>query len=246
MRKKTVIVAGIAAAGLAVGIVFPSLTAAVQDLRTGKREEALSSDSITLSMNSKLPIGQKMEIVDDYDSVVQLDAAQSLSAKEAKEKVYSDIQWIMDALGWELNEADLTVKEEQILLYMSSGAKTSGSVLTWHLTLQDKKGDQVEVWLDDETGQMVKLQALVPTLFLDGEAANTAYGYDQNFLETQMLVQTEVLASYLGEYYGYQYDGIFTQSYDSFDLHFSKNTDADQEEFDVSVTYAYDKISFND
>ena len=246
MRKKTALIAGIAAAGLAVGIGFPSLTAKVLDFRIEKREEALSSDSVTLSMNSQLQIGQKLAIVDDCDSVVQLDAAQSLSAKEAEEKVYSDIDEFWTAMGWELDIQDLKVKDAQILLYMSSGQNASGSVLTWKLTLQDADENQVEVWLDDETGQMVKLQALASALAPEKEVGNKTHSSDEVIWDTPLHVQTELLGWYLGEYYGYQYGGILAQSYDSFDLYFYKDGGQGEESFDVSVTYAYDKIFFND
>lgn len=216
--KHKIIVFSILGAGVFAGGGFPTLLAGIQDYQIEKREEQLTSDTVRLNMDSELSISDKLMGINNYGSFVQLDSAQTMTYETAKNKVNSDLEEISQIFDLVPGGGELEIQEHAILLYMLEG-EHSGSMIVWKFTLKDDSGRSMEVYMDDESGCIIKIAGMpdyeenMPSdRYLKNESSVVTGIYNDPYLGMGKFEE------YIGQYYDCQVIERYPEDTDSFSV----------------------------
>ena len=221
MRLRHKIIAfSILGAGVFAGGGFPSLLAGIQDYQIEKREEQLSSDTVRLNMDSDLSISDKLTGINNYNSYVQLDSAQTMTFEEAKNKLNSDLKEITETFGVILNEGNFEIQEHSILLYMLGG-ENSESIIVWKFSLKDDSGREMEVYMDDESGCIIKITVLPDyEENIQSEEYLKKAGSAVDKISNDSYQVMGKFADFLAEYYDCQVIEMYQEASESFSVQF--------------------------
>lgn len=155
--KKIVPLFGLIAVFL-LGITFPRIVGLIQDLniQKGYEEAVVDAKTLQLAMNSNLTILEKMNVVCNTTSKVTLETAQKMDENEALNVLRTQIQEFSKEsdLLWDVTSVDLDAYTEKKHL-IQLGVYDQKSVIVWNFLLEDEKGNQLQVLLDDDSGKML-------------------------------------------------------------------------------------------
>lgn len=145
---KRIAVYGLLAAVFFVGICFPSVVGAVQDIQIGRMRDMVVAKAVQLKMSSNLTMIQKLTVVKEgAASAVKLESAQKMDYQEAYKSMTDGLKLLLPDFA-PYTEADFEETEHSIELRMYE----ENSVILWRFVLEDKNKNQMQVLLDDDTG----------------------------------------------------------------------------------------------
>ncbi len=139
---------------LVVGFMLPSFAGSFQDAQTDQTEETVYAARVQLDMGSSLSVLQKLRIISERGSSVELDAAQTMEADEAFAQLISGLD--------ELFSPEQEIPFNAYAFYEVSHSitlKMSGedSLIYWEFWLADATGNQILADVDDDTGLILSL-----------------------------------------------------------------------------------------
>ena len=156
---KRIVVYGLLAAVFLVGVCFPSVVGAVQDIQIGRMSDQVEAKTVQLKMSSNLTIVQKIEVVKEGESsAVKLESAQKMEYQEAYKAVTEGLEVLLSEFI-PYTKAEFSEKEYSIELRMYE----ENSVILWRFVLEDENKNEIQVLLDDDTGLILAFQYLMDT-----------------------------------------------------------------------------------
>jgi len=141
---------------LVVGFMLPTVVSRFQDSQTDQTEEVVSANSVQLNMGSALTLLQRLRIVAERTSSVELESAQTMDDEQALNELFDGLETLFsaDLEGFPFKVGDFSEVNHQILLKMSG----EDSLIYWEYWLADNDGNQISAAVDDDTGVILSLR----------------------------------------------------------------------------------------
>ncbi len=140
---------------LVVGFLLPTIVGSVQDNQTTETREVVQANSVQLEMSSALTVLQKLRIVTEETSSVEVDSAPNMDETQAFETLQEGLEELFNTnlMGVPLTVDGFSEVSHQIIIKMSG----EDSLIYWEFWLADLEGNQITAALDDDTGLILSM-----------------------------------------------------------------------------------------
>ncbi len=141
---------------LVIGFLLPTIVGRVQDNQTSEIRQTVQANSVQLEMSSALTVLQKLRIITEETSSVEVDTAPNMDETQALETLQEGLEELFDTdlMGVPLTVDGFSEVSHQIIIKMSG----EDSLIYWEFWLADVSGNQITVALDDDTGLILSMQ----------------------------------------------------------------------------------------
>ncbi|MCD8156703.1 MAG: hypothetical protein LUD53_04555 [Clostridiales bacterium] len=145
------------AAVLATGYLLPYTVNAVQDHQINGKVEIVRTESTQLQMSSDLTLNEKFLVIDRASSSVDLESAQNMEYESATARLWEELELLFpQTAGDPFQVSGFSETEYAITLCVYE----EKSVLLWDFLLENEAGDQMRIYLDDDSGRILSFRYL--------------------------------------------------------------------------------------
>ncbi len=141
---------------IVIGFLLPTIVARIQDAQADQTRQVVNSTRVQLDMGSSLTTLQKLRIVAERASSVELDSAPTMDEDQAREELLAGVgeMFSEELAGVQFPVDGFSEVSHRIILKMSG----EDSLIYWEFWMVDGDGNQINATVDDETGLILSLQ----------------------------------------------------------------------------------------